>query len=918
MATALIPYPSPPGASQVAEPIETVPPVLILAGPPSAQTRHYERWHGPDIASNDHFGGEVTSHLQGAAMVTCSSSEPQVVRWIRTGSGIPVTMVRAVTLEPMSSRTTSIGGVISLLGAFLASALVLGLLAAGLVMPAVGATGALARSGVDVFNELPSEFTTNPLAQGSTIYAADGKTIIATPQLQNRKIVPLSKVAPIMREAQVAIEDHRFYEHGGIDIQGTLRALISNLRSGSSVGASSLTQQYVKVSLQYSALSQGDEKAAAEAVKKDYLRKLKELKYAITLEKKLTKDQILEGYLNLVYYGDRAYGVEAASQHYFSIPASKLSLSQAALLAGLTQNPGTTDPVNNPKRAIARRDVVLDRMHELKRISDKDWQAAKKRTLKQDLRVSNPKSTCLASEYPYWCDFIINYLLEMPQLGKTVEERRRLIYQGGMTVVTTLDPKLQDYAEKEVTKKVPIGNSERIGAAAYVADPNTGHVLAFAQNTQYSLTKDSGGQTGVGWALDKRYGASGGFFFGSTAKAFSLVTAMESGLTTSASVVAKAAGGNAQAVYTPKEWPGGTANCGPGSPWRVHNDSPFGGGRISLMEATAKSTNTAFVALAEQLGGCKVRDTMMRLGLHQADGSEIGRYAPQYILGASDVSPQGVAHAYGVLAADGKKCPIVAVTKITVGGKNMALPKTNCPQVVDPDVVHATDKFLEYNMTHGSGIRNQLADGKRQSAGKTGTADNNNESWFVGYTPQLVTAVWVGTPYDPIGRVMKNITVGGQYYPVMHGAAIAAPIWKAIMNRALDGEPIVNFGEPSAKYTKGSEVDIPGVTGMSVSDAMAALQAAGFTATVGGTMSSQVPFGRVAGTSPNGKAPTGTTVIIYVSSGGGGGNNGGGGGNNGGGPGNGGPIIIQPPGGGGGGGGGGGNGGPGRTKPPRR
>ncbi|GAA3707046.1 transglycosylase domain-containing protein [Terrabacter ginsenosidimutans] len=767
----------------------------------------------------------------------------------------------------MSSRTTSIGGVISLLGAFLASALVLGLLAAGLVMPAVGATGALARSGVDVFNDLPSEFTTDPLAQTSRILASDG-TVIATPQEQNRTVVPLNKIAPIMREAQIAIEDHRFYDHGGVDIQGVLRAAISNLRSGATTsGASSLTQQYVKISLQYSALSSGNKEAAAAAVKKDYMRKLKELKYAITLEKKLSKDEILQGYLNLVYYGDRAYGVEAAAQHYFSVPASKLSLSQAALLAGLTQNPGTTDPVNFPKKAIARRDVVLDRMHELGRITDKQWQAAKKRTLKQDMRVSQPKSTCLASPYPYWCDFIVNYALAMPQLGKTLEERKRTLYRGGVTITTTLDPKLQDYAQKEVTKKVPIGNSERIGAAAYVADPNTGQVKAFAQNTAYTVDKESSGKTGINWALDKKYGGSIGFQFGSTAKAFALVTAMESGMTTKSSIDAKGAGGNSQATYTPKEWPGGTANCGPGGTWKVFNDSPFKGGKISLMEATAKSTNTAFVALAEKLGGCKVRDTMLRLGLHQADGQPIGRYAPQYILGASDVSPQGVAHAYGVLAADGKKCPMVAVTKITQGGKNIALPATKCQQVVEPDAVRGADKFLEFNMTHGSGIRNQLADGKRQSAGKTGTANNNNESWFVGYTPQLVTAVWVGTPYDPISRVMKNIKVGGNFYPVMHGAAIAAPIWKAIMNKALDGQPIVNFQEPSSKLASGDQADVPSVTGMSVSQAIATLQAAGFSAGVGGTMSSSVQSGLVAGTSPYGKAATGSFVTIYTSRG---------------------------------------------------
>ena len=769
----------------------------------------------------------------------------------------------------MSSRTTSIGGVISLLGAFLASALVLGLLAAGLVMPAVGATGALARSGVDVFNELPSEFSTDPLAQTSQILASDG-TVIATPQEQNRTIVPLNRIAPIMRDAQVAIEDHRFYEHGGIDLQGTIRAVISNLRNGSSVGASSLTQQYVKISLQYSALSAGNEEAAAEAIKKDYMRKLKELKYAITLEKKLTKDEILEGYLNLVYYGDRAYGVEAAAKHYFSVSAAKLSLSQAALLAGLTQNPGTTDPVNFPERALARRNVVLDRMHELKRITDKQWTDAKKRTLKQDMKVTNPKSTCLASQYPYWCEFIVNYALTMPQLGKTVEERKRTLYRGGITITTTLDPRVQRIAQAAINKKVPIGNDERIGAASYTADPNTGKVLAFAQNTRYTVDKETRGKTGIGWALDKKYGGSGGFQFGSTAKAFSLVTAMESGMNVNSSVDAKGAGGNQQATYTPKEWPGGIANCGPGSPWKVFNDSPFAGGRITLKEATAKSTNTAFIALAEQLGGCKVRSTMMRLGLHQSNGQPIGKYAPQYILGASDVSPQGVAHAYGVLAADGKKCPMVVVTKITKDGKNIALPKTKCDQVVEPDVARATDKFLEYNMTNGSGIRNQLAGGDRQSAGKTGTANNNNESWFVGYTPQLVTAVWVGTPYDPITRVMKNVRVGGQFYPVMHGAAIAAPIWKQIMNGALEDAPKAKFKEPSEKYLKGDGTDIPSVTGMSVADAIATLSAAGYPSTVGGTMSSSLPVGVVAGTNPFGKAPAGTQITIYTSRGDGG------------------------------------------------
>ncbi|WP_139142454.1 transglycosylase domain-containing protein [Humibacillus sp. DSM 29435] len=763
----------------------------------------------------------------------------------------------------MSSRTTSFGGVISLLGAFLASALVLGLLAAGLVMPAVGATGALARSGVDVFNDLPSEFKTDPLAQQSRILAADG-TVIATPQDQNRTIVPLKSIAPIMRVAQVDIEDHRFYDHGGVDLQGVVRALVSNIRTGATQsGASSLTQQFVKISLQYSALSNGNKDAAAAAVRKDYMRKIKELKYAITLEKKMTKDQILEGYMNLVYYGDRAYGVEAASQHYFSIPASKLSISQAALLAGLTQNPGTTDPVNNPKRAVERRNVVLDRMHELGSITTKEWKAAKARTLKKDMKVSYPKSTCLSSPYPYWCDFIINYALQMPALGKTAEERRRTLYEGGITITTTLDPRVQKLTQEAVVKQVPIGDKSKVGAAAYVTEPGTGKVLAFAQNTKYTVDKQKLGATGINWALDKKYGGSGGFQFGSTAKAFALVTAMESGLNTKSSVDAKAAGGSSQAAYKPSDFPKDACSK-TFRDWRVYNDTSFKGGKMTLMEATALSTNTAFVGLAQQVGLCKIRDTMNRIGMHRADGSPIPEFPAAIVLGGTEVSPQAIANSYATIASDGKRCPVVAVTKITKAGKDIALPPNKCDQVIEPDVARATDKFLEYNMTDGSGRRNQLDSG-RESAGKTGTSNRNNESWFAGYTPNLSVAVWVGTPDDGNKRNMVNLTIGGRFIPKMHGAAVAAPIWKAVMDGTLKGQPKESFTEPSDKLLNGDNIDIPSVTGLTVSEAIAELRGAGFSAGVGGTRPSSVPLGLVAGTSPSGKAKTGSYVTIYTS-----------------------------------------------------
>src|SRR5690349_18553243 len=352
----------------------------------------------------------------------------------------------------MQGRATNVGNVVSLLGAFVATAMVMGLLTAGLLIPAVGATGSAANSGVKMFDDLPGEFTATQLSQQSTIKDARGG-ILATPQQENRIIVNLKQVAPIMQKAQIAIEDSRFYEHGGVDPRGIMRAAASNAQGGDVQGASTLTQQYVKLTLQENALRANDEEAAQAAVRKSAARKIQEIKYAVTLEKEMTKDQILQGYLNLAYYGDLAYGVEAAAQHYFSVHASQLNLSQAALLAGLVQNPGTTDPIHHPEKAQARRDVVLDRMHTLGIIKDKDWLAAKKIPVKKMLKIKYPKSNCSASTEPYFCSYVMAYLKDtsnhaLDALGKSVPERTKNITQGGLTIQTTLDPDIQSMALK--------------------------------------------------------------------------------------------------------------------------------------------------------------------------------------------------------------------------------------------------------------------------------------------------------------------------------------------------------------------------------------------------------------------------------------------------------------------------------------
>jgi len=786
-----------------------------------------------------------------------------------------------------AGRTTNIASIISLLGAFLAAAMVMGLLAAGLVMPAVGAAGAAARSGVDVFDSLPTEFTASPLSQQSRIVAAGGEAL-ATPYEENRVIVPLANVAPIMRKAQVAIEDSRFYEHGGVDVRGVVRALASNAAGTTVQGGSTLTQQYVKLMLQETALKAGDKAAAEAAVARSGLpgltRKLQELKYSIQLEKDLTKDQILQGYFNLVYYGDQAYGVEAAAKHYFDKSSKDLTLPEAALIAGLAQNPGTTDPVNHPDKALARRNVVLDRMYELGAIQEADYTAAKAVPLAQMLKVTPAVSSCAsAGENAYFCDYTMRYLLTDPSLnaalGATQEERKKKIYGGGLTIVTTLDASAAQVARDEIQARVPRGNDVNIGAAAVTLDPATGAVRAMAQNTKYNNNaKEAPGETSINWGVDTRYGGSLGFQFGSTEKAFALVTALERGMPISSTVDAKAGGPTVQASYTSLEFPGDSTKCGLAGqpPWKVKNDGNIQAGRISLTDATAKSVNTAFVQLVSQLGACNVRDTETRMGLLRANGEPMQPFPSAITLGTDNVSPMTVASAYGSLGNNGIRCSPVPVSAIR-GPDQKPLPvpapgKGNCKQVVDPDVAHGVAAIMSSVLNSGGTASTSALANGRPAAGKTGTSDRNNETWFAGYTPQLSTAVWVGTPNDmrneqTLDNVCLNAAKGPRCYSVVHGSSVAAPMWKDIMDRLLSSAPVASFPAPSDKIVNGELVAVDDVIGHTVEDATASLEQQGFPTAVGRRIYSSYRPGIVAGTEPSGQVNRGSLVTLLISAG---------------------------------------------------
>ena len=677
-----------------------------------------------------------------------------------------------------------VGPTARLLVGFMLAAVVLGLLATGIYLPSVAALGGLATTSSSAFLALPDAFTVAPLRQGSRILAADG-SLIASPEDQNRQVVPLARVAPVMRDAQVAIEDSRFYEHGAIDPKGLARAVIDDLRSGQATeGASTLTQQFVKLTLETQALSGGQDAAAQAATAKTLPRKLTELRYAVALERTWTKDEILQGYLNLAYYGDGAYGVEAAARHYFGVHASALTLSEAATLAGLVRSPSATDPVHHPRAAQARRNVVLGRMYDLGELTAAQWAAAVRHPLASDLHVSYPPATCVQSRYPYFCSFVISWLEQQPALGPTEQARHDLLFGGGLTVQTTLDPAIEQQVDHALRKVAPEHNALGVSAAAYVTEPGSGKVLALGQDTAYG-TDASSGQTEVNYSVDGAYGGSGGFQFGSTAKAFSLVTAMEQGLGTHATVDAPAADNHHPATFRPSQFP---EPCGLAADWKVYNDEAWGGGRLSLMTATARSTNTAFVQLASRIGVCAIHRTMTAFGIHGADGTPLGTYPPQVILGAQGISPQTLANGYAGIAAGGVVCQTYPVTSIERGGATLWTPEPSCHRAADTGSVRQATRYLEYNMTHGSGILNQLAG--RPSAGKTGTADKNAESWFVGFTPQLATAVWVGNPVRQT-RAMFNVSMAGKSCTAMTGACFAAPIWRRIMDGALANEPVL-------------------------------------------------------------------------------------------------------------------------------
>lgn len=742
---------------------------------------------------------------------------------------------------------------VNLLAAFTAGSMVSGLLAAGMVAPVVGGVGIVAREAVGTFEALPRELTTPVLAQQTRILASDGAEL-ATLYEENRTVVPLSQIAPIMQKAQVAVEDDRFYEHGGVDTRGLLRAVVATLR-GDKQGGSTITQQYVRKSLVTNALREGDTERAQAAEERRGLagivRKMQEAKYAIELEKRLSKDQILEGYLNLVYYGAQSYGVEAAAMRYFGVRAKDLSLGQAATIAGLAQRPGVTDPIHNYDAALTRRNEVLDRMAQVGTITAAQATAEKATPIALDTQPL--KASCESAVDKWVCLYVRSWLTqEVPSLGADEADRQATLMRGGLTIKTSFDVNLLRDSREALLARVPSRQEKDVGAATAVVEPGTGRVLAIAQS--------SSSATDVIWSVDSKYGQSGGFHIGSTAKTYAVVEALKQGRNRWSGVYAASSG----ATYFPSQFR--ASECGIQSgPWTVRNVEGTMGGAMSLQNATMWSVNTAFADLATKIGICGTKHTMKEMGLHQSDGEDYGTGPASIVLGSDNASPLTMAASYATLAAGGRYCaprPVDSIT--TYDGQQLAVPDNNCRDTdISPRVAYDASQILR-TVPGWSGV----PIGDRQVAAKSGTSDESVHTWFIGYTPQRSAAVWVGRPN--YWRSMEGVNIGGIYYGQLYGATLAGPLWRQIIqdaSRGVSAEPfrIVNRGSNDP-----GNVVVPDLRGVSRQEATASLQSMNLRVEIGERVSEEgMNWDAVVRTDPAAGAEVaeGETITLVLASG---------------------------------------------------
>ncbi|CAM5784962.1 penicillin-binding protein [Cellulomonas persica] len=751
-----------------------------------------------------------------------------------------------------------------------------GVLAAGLALPGVAIANGLTEMSQTAFDDLPTALEQKALPQKSRILASDG-TLLATIYHQDRVVVPLDEIAPIMQEAVIATEDRRFYEHAGVDVMGMVRAAARNaMDDDSQEGASTLTQQYVKnvlIEAADSAETEEEKQAAINNARasegtEGIARKLREAKLAITLEKTMSKDEILEKYLNIAQFGSSVWGVESAAQRYFGMRALKLDYLRAATIAGITKSPSYWDPTLHPERAEKRRNVVLGLMLREKYITQEEYDTGKATPIEDTLNVQTPKRGCMSANVAiagagYFCDYVTKVIRNDEAFGKTEEERLGRLYRGGLTIWTTLDKQMQADADKEVKAGVPVDDPSGIGTAMIVVEPGTGQIKAMAQNRIYNNTQDHGKrETAVNFNTDNKYGSASGFPPGSTFKPFTLLQWLKEGHALGETI------NGTKLKYNLSEFNAPCTNLS--GTWEFGN-AEGKGAVMTVLQATMNSVNSGYVAMASKINLCDIFTGAAEIGVHKAGGlAKDGPVdpLPANVLGSQSVAPLTMANAFATFAANGVYCQPVAILKATdSNGEELKVPSANCSQKIDEGVAKAMNYALS-NVWNGTA--KGIARPGFAAAGKTGTTTHNEHTWFVGYTPRLAAAVWVG--HTDAMKSMHGLTINGRNYSGFGagpwGSSIAAPTWVRFMNAALGGGDNPGFDTPPNDLVHGKKISVPNVIGMKENEARSALAARGFQVVVSTQrVPSALEAGRVAEQDPQGWAVAGSVITLRLSDG---------------------------------------------------
>jgi membrane peptidoglycan carboxypeptidase len=776
----------------------------------------------------------------------------------------------------MSAQNPPRRGVLAAVLGTAAFSVIAGILVTAMVTPAIAVSSVAVQSGVGIFNDLPTYITVGKLPGQNTMWAnSGGKQVkIATIYDENRNEVPWDEVADAAKNAAVDGEDRRFYQHGGVDPTGVVRALAVSAFGGSRQGASTITQQLVKnlliqkalqitvtpkgkmTAVQAAAKQAAEQKAAIRSANAPSLdRKLKEMKLAISLEKKYTKKQILLEYLNLAPFGGTTYGIEAAAERYYSTTAAKLTIAQAASLMAIVQEPATRAPLNAAGYAAntQRRNVILQAMLGAGDITTAQYDEAKKTPVDATtVKLALPNNGCTAAYATarYFCAYINSKAMigQLTALGATPAERKANWALGGYEIHTTLDLGLQNTAQATMSKWVPKSLPNfPLGGATDSVEVGTGRILVMAQNTDFIETKAAASRsaTAVNYSVDGKYGGSTyGFQGGSTYKAFTLMNWLQSGHGLNESVNATPRLQN-QADFKDSCNPSGHET---GAAYPYRNDEGEGG-QWTVMRGTARSVNGAFISMGKQLDQCTTQKIAIAFGVHTGE-SKPPLHNTSAILGTNAVAPLTMAAAYAGIAGSGNYCQPIAVDYV-ISPSNKKLPgqPQSCTQAISAGVAVAAGVALQGVFNPGGTASAAKPHDKIPILGKTGTTDRSAQTWTVGSSTKVATAVWIGDYLDNLSSTRRTRSgvrgcVDG-YVATLRNCVFRDT--QAAINAQYGGGA---FPTAQALYLRGTAKPLPNYAGQSINSATAQLTALGFSVTVGSPIASAQPEGTVASTDP--------------------------------------------------------------------